>query len=64
MEDFMDGYVWEIVLVLCVYVISFFVYYRKETKLKEEIKNKLTDDLSIMEHQVLTRLINKSRRVK
>lgn len=60
----MNSYVWEIVLVLCVYIIGFFVYYRRETKLREETNGKLTGNISMIEHEVLTTLINKSRHAK
>lgn len=60
----MDTYVWEIVFILGVYVIAFFVYYRRESKLREEIKGKLTDNMSMIEREVLTTLISKSRHVK
>ena len=64
MEDFMNSYIWEIILVLGVYVIGFFTYYRKETKLKEETKDKLTNNMSMIEREVLTTLIDKSRHAK
>lgn len=60
----MNSYVWEIVLILGVYIISFFVYYRRETKIKEETKDKLTDNMSLIEREVLTTLIGKFRHVK
>lgn len=60
----MDTYVWEIVFILGVYVIAFFVYYRRESKLREETKGKLTDNMSMIEREVLTTLIGKSRHVK
>lgn len=64
MESFMDDYMWEFILIIAIYIICFFIYYRWEIKLNKEIKDKLTDKLSIIEHQVLTSLINKSRHIK
>ena len=64
MEDFIDGYTWEIMLVLAIYVVSFYIFYKREIKLSNEVKNHLTNHLSLMEHKVLTKLLNKDWHIK
>ena len=64
MEDFLEGYAWMIFLVLAIYVVSFYIFYKREIKLSNEVKSHLTNHLSLMEHKVLTKLLNKDWHIK